>query len=294
MLRRSTCSSHLKIRSPFALLLVFFWCLPSSATTVLVLVTHEGIVIAADSKVGIVDFGGFSAPPEPPVHKIFLVQDRVAVGIVGLGSQHITTADDIPLFDYDPAVWLKKIEQRAPPDISVTKLAQLMEEEGQRTFSQLTRLWQTEASRRTAPWCQIIGFQYLVSGFEAGVPVVEEVNFTIDKKTCEISAGILPVFPYPSARADFGFHVASMSFDNAIADDIEQRTNSPAYRSISSEASTELSMLLDRQDLSRDQAAKLLVALLRAQARLTPGFVGSPFTVLWLPNDGMPDWSSYN
>jgi hypothetical protein len=171
-------------------LLVLLGCVSAPASTVLVNITPEGIVIAADSKIVSKDFGGYSAPPAGPAKKIFLIRNRIAVGTVGFNVQTITTADDKPLFSYDPATWLKSIEQEEPQDISVTRLS------------------------------------------EAG------------------------------------------------------KTNSAGYRLIASQAPVELSIFLNRKDLSLRQASTLLRAILRAQNIYTPGFVGPPYNVAWLRKDG--------
>src|ERR1700720_2193221 len=100
-----------KIKPAFNALLVLFFCLPVSATCVLVLITPEGIVVAADSKVLRVDLGEYSAPPEGPATKIHVIDNRIAVGDVGLGSVLLTTKDGRPLFSYDPASWFSGIEK---------------------------------------------------------------------------------------------------------------------------------------------------------------------------------------
>ena len=295
MSERSCESFRSRVKLTLWLLLVVFSCLPASGTTVLVILTPEGIVIAADSKIVSKDFGGYSASPEGPANKIIVVRDRIAVGNIGFLSQHIETMDDRPLFDYDPASWLKGIEQKTSPDISVSEFIDTLGSEARTEFSHLNDLIRDPAFKEKESYCESQGVQYLVAGFESGIAVVEEVNFTIDEKSCQITGPFVqPIFPSPDTlRFDFGFHPASMGYEDAAADVVYGKTWSKGYRSIGFESPMELWMLLAKRDLSLDQASTLLHAILRAQNKYTPAAVGPPYTVVRLLKDGTLNRLSY-
>jgi len=276
-------------------LVVLFGCLSASCTTVLVILTPEGIVMAADSKVVSKDIGSYSAPPEGPANKIFIVRDRIAVGNIGFLSQHIETMDDRPLFSYDSATWFKSIELKTPSEISVSKFVEILGREGRSKFSKLNYLLRDDAFEPRETYCKGNGVQYLVAGFESGIAVVKEVNFIIDRNNCQLMGPFVePIFPFDGTlRYDFGFHPASKSCEDAAIDVIYRRTKSDGYRSIESESPTELRLLLAKRDLSLSQASTLLHAILRAQSRYTPALVGPPYTVVWLRKDGPLNRISY-
>ena len=284
-----------RISRVFWPLVVFLGCLPASGTTVLVILTPEGIVIAADSKIISRDFGGYSAPPEGPANKIIVFRDRIAVGNIGFFTQHIATMDDRPLFEYDPALWLKRVEQKKPSDISVSEFVDTLESEARNEFSPLNDLLRDPTFENRKDYCEANGVQYLVAGFESGIAVVEEVNFTIDEKSCQLKGPFVqPIFPAPdTVRFDFGFHAASRGYEDAAGDVVYGRTRSVGFRSIAFESPMDLWMLLAKRDLSLNQASTLLHAILRAQSRYTPAVVGPPYTVVWLRKDGTVNRFSY-
>lgn len=163
-------------------LVVLLGCVSASASTVLVIITPEGIVIAADSKIVSKDFGGYSAPPAGPAKKIFLIRNRIAIGTVGINTQTITTADDKPLFSYDPAAWLKSIELEEPQDISVTRLSEIVGSKGRSTFAELYNLIPVGRPPYDNSLCNANGLAYLLAGFESGTATVELVNFSVDQE----------------------------------------------------------------------------------------------------------------
>jgi hypothetical protein len=275
-----------KIKPALYALLFLSSSICGSATTVLAIVTPSGIVIAADTKVNSVDIGGYSAPPEGPTSKIFIVHGRIAVGIDGLGTQHLTTRDDRPLFDYDPPAWFRKIEEKTSRDISVRQFVDIVKSESSSTFSRLSELIQRGAIKQEqAP--QLTGFQYLVVGFESGIAIVEEINFEVDWKNLKLKGPTVEhVFPDPKARVDFGFHAASMCYTDAVNDVLGGNTQSESFKLVTKEAGSELKILLARKDLSMTQASTLLHAILRAQHKHTPKYVGPPYDIVWLCKAG--------
>jgi hypothetical protein len=279
-------------------LVSLFLCLSVSATTVLVVLTPEGIVVAADSHIVSVDIGGYSAPPEGPATKIFVLHDRIAVGTVGFGPQLLTTLDGKPLFSYDPASWLSEIERKTSRDISVRRMVDVIESESHSTFSRLNYLIQSGVLKKEqVPELKqgAVG-QYIVCGFDSGIAVVEEVNFKVDWENVQLVGPIVqPIFPSSSTRRfDFGFHAASGGYTQAVDDVLRWKTDSEGFRSVVSEAFVELFTLHGEKDLTLDQASTLLHAILRAQNKYTPGSVGPPYNVVWLLKDRTVHWIKYN
>jgi hypothetical protein len=285
----------LRVKPALCVLLFVFSCPRVSATTVLVIVTPTGIVVAADTKVVSVDIGGYSAPPEGPTTKMFIIHGRIAVGTLGLGRQSLTTLDKTPPFSYDPPVWLRKIEKKTPRNISVRQFIDIVKSESSSTFSDLNRLIHTGAIKQEqAP--ELTGGQYIVSGFESGVAIVEEINFEVDWKNRQlVGPTVESVFPDPKARrVDFGFHAASRGYNDAVDDVLRQKADSKGFKLVSSEAGVELSILLARKDLTMNQASTLLHAFLRAQNKYTPKYVGPPYNIVWLRKDGTVNRINYS
>jgi len=269
----------------YAFLLLLVCTSSASATTVLVIITPDGIAVGADSKIITIYFGGESGPQSEPTTKVFVIHDRIAVGTIGLGSEDITTLDNKPLFSYDPDSWLRQIEKKTPKDISVRQLIDIIKSESGSTFSRLDQLIRSGTIKQQEADLQ--EFTYLVAGFESGVAIVEEIHFEVDWNNRQlVGPTVESIFPYPDARADFGFHVGHGSYAHAISQAVQGETESEGYKSVSAEAGEELSVLRARKNLTLNQASTLLHALLRAQHKNSPKAVGPPYNIVWLCKNG--------
>jgi hypothetical protein len=250
------------------------------------IITPYGIVIAADSTLVGFEPGSSSMRSSGTTNKIFVMHGRMAVGTLGMGTRtRLTTLDDRPFFSYDPDVLLREVERKTPEDVSIRRFIDVIESESGSTLSRFNYLIQTGAIKQQQSLDE--GAQFFVCGFEAGIAVIEEINFELDWENLQLIGPIaVPVFPHFPARVDFGFRVASKSEKRAIVEVLTEQVNTKAFMSVRSEAAAELAILLSRHDLSLDQASTLLHAMLRAQHNETPQIVGPPYSVVWLRKDG--------
>lgn len=264
-------------------------CHSSFATSVMVIITPQGIVIAADSLLRTRNVNPATTdPPNGTTDKIAVVHDRIAVGNVGLaGPTSIISSNGSRLFGYDSALWFREIEEKTAKDISVSSLVGIVEDKSRSTFSPLNNSIQSGALKRDQA-SNLPGFQYLVAGYEAGIAVIQEVNFYVDWENRQLIGPItVPIFPNPQTRRnDFGVYAASMGYKRATAQVLRHETDSAAYRSVASETILELPKLYRGENLSLDQASTLLHAFLRAEHKNTPDAVGPPYCVIWLLKDG--------
>ena len=285
-----------KIKATLFALLFLFVSVPLSATTVLVIITPDGIVVAADSKTITKYFGGESGPEFGPTKKIFLIHNRIAVGTVGMAGapQVILTAANRPIFTYDPIAWFAEIENKTPEDVSVREVVRIIKSKSDSAFSPVGALIDKGAIKQKQAGNYRL--QYIVCGFDdAGVAVVEEVNLNFDWQNGQlIGPDVVPVFPdFKARRFDFGFHAASSGYTDAVDAVLREQANSKMFKSVVAEAGKELSIFLTKKDLNLDQASRLLCAILRAQHKHTPSAVGPPYDVIWLQKDGMVNRVNY-
>jgi hypothetical protein len=273
----------------YALTVLVLCCGVCSGTTILVIITPTGIVIGADSKMIAEDFGGYSAPLPAPGAKVFPIHKRIAVATVGIGKMVLTTMDDRPLVSYDPDVWFSEIEKETPKDVTVGGLTEIVKNKSRRTFSSLGTLVNNGAYNQSH---NLNTFEYLIAGYENGVPSVQRIYFEFDwahKKLIGPTYNV--ILPQPDARVDFGFHPAGET--SAIEDIINRKLDSPSYREIMAAVPAELNMLLARKDLTTKQSTALLHAMLRAQAKCTPQYVGPPYVISLITKNGFGETVSY-
>ncbi len=156
----------------------------ANATTVLYIVMPDGIAIGADGKTTTVGSDAIGTAV-----KIFLLKKRLAVAEVGL--QHAVSLDGKATL-YDFPTWIGLIDDKTGSDSTVAALSSVIEDQASITLSFAhanLHTWALPDDKALV--------QYIVAGYDAGVPVVYEVAFDIDWKLNLVTPNridLLPVF----------------------------------------------------------------------------------------------------
>jgi 20S proteasome alpha/beta subunit len=268
---------------------VIFCSIFANATTILTLVTPEAIVIGADSKNTPTYCGGYKKDSrEEPIDKVIIVHKRIAIASVGLESSIITDHSDHVIVAFNRESLIKQIEDDTPPDIPIALLAQIVEEKSAVALIPLgphVKAGIAEYDKSSKNATLVATSQFIIVGYDDGVATLREINFDFDWERGKfLPPTINLIFPSPTARPDFGFHVNGAI--NAVEDILHRELNSKAYRGLTSLSVKSLDHLIARKNLTIDEAVALLSDMLRQQSKYTPDIVGAPFVVTVIHKTG--------
>ena len=151
-----------------------------TASTVVFVISREAIFVGADSASIISSpFRDAASESGPRVLKTTVVQDRIVVAAVGTEGMNITDRKNRPVFSYDFTTWMMNIKKKSPVNVSVTSLAHLIEVESGVTFKDFSKCissgWARNRKQTPDPY-----IDYIVIGYEAGVPTAIAVYFRIN------------------------------------------------------------------------------------------------------------------
>jgi hypothetical protein len=256
------------------LMLVLCACPFALATVVVVIITPTGIVIGADGRSVI-----SSARKGIPIgsrrtKKMFLMQGRLV--LVGIG---FTSASSGSHTVYEFSTWAAGIEKRLPANVSITEFIEIVENEGARTFEGFDAVIKSGTLKKKKSFEKYL-VQYLIVGYDDGVPTLYKVDFEIDWNHQHLIGPILSlVHPEKNARVDFGIYaLGSHVAIGQIGD-----PKSKAHNDVAAGARGELDSLLSHRDLNLEQAARLIRRLIAVEAENNPAEVGPPISIITIP-----------
>lgn len=147
---------------------------PLAATTAVVVVTEQGIVMATDSKttVRVADFSTFG---ELTTRKLVLVQGRIVIACIGVSD--FRTANSHHNF----LTWMQSLQLKLPDNVSVEEFTRIIEKESARVFSTFDTFSKDGSLKKqeSDETCKTF-VQYLIAGYQAGTPLLYEVRSYID------------------------------------------------------------------------------------------------------------------
>lgn len=154
--------------------------IPLAATTVIVSVSQDGIVVSSDSKIVFNEIAGSDkAPPsEGSTRKFMVVQDRIVVASLGDADIQSET------IHYNFLKWMNDLQGGLPKGISVDDLTSTIKTESAKAFAGWEEALDSGAIQRHGPGdiCPIL-VQYLIIGYQDGAPRIQLVQFYNDWNT---------------------------------------------------------------------------------------------------------------
>src|ERR1700730_9037508 len=148
------------------------------ATTAVLVLTRRAIVIGIDSQLTPVSLG-MPLPNTPRIKKMGVVQNRMVVAVVGADLVKIWGKKEGRfVFTYDFTTWIANVKKKCPKDATVSVLTHLVEVESGaafKDFSQFINAYWTGHKEETTNF-----IDYLVVGYQGGVPTVNRVYFKVD------------------------------------------------------------------------------------------------------------------
>lgn len=235
------------------------------ATTAVILITPNGIVVGTDSK-----FTGRSASfvrmNEGEHRKTVIVQNRIAVTNIGVAS--VT----FPSIQYDFLVWMDHLQSELPNDVTVSGVAKTIAVESAKMFLPVPDLLRSGDIKQQSPeeMCRMFT-QFVIAGFEGGKPTLYIVEFDLNWDSMSLIGGKALSLDPLSQRGNI--HLYSWGMKEAITD--LANPNSYAYHKALLTCPQAFSALIfNRRSVTLDDAACITHAAIKVEENTNPNDVG--------------------
>jgi hypothetical protein len=255
------------------------------ATTALVVVIPDGIVIGIDGKWRSETIGAAGKARTGTIQKMFLLKQRLAVA--DLMTERFETSDKgAPCYDF-PA-WIEKVNQKTDSKMSVDTLADVIGDQASKTFAcvgneiKSGRLTEDEAKRTNSGLEETLVY-YMIGGYESGIPTIYSVtlkpNWILKTIVGPFKTSLHPIEGQSVESRIFpiGRQIGIARVDTA---------DSNEQKKFATKVPIEFSLIATHQTLSMEQASNVVRALLGIEAETEPDWVGFPITVVTIPKSG--------
>ena len=176
---------------------------------------------------------------------------------------------------YNFTKWIAGIEKKCPPNVTVADLTSILERESSVTFNNmnLEDFIVGGAFDGQKPQKSLIDF--VIVGYDAGVPTVNRVKYEIDWNKRSLTLRILHDHPRADTGRDFDFFILGESV--TPVNDVKNR-ESQTYKELIARVPKVVPKLAAMQNLSFDEARSLCLAVLRIQAKHLKD-IGPPYSI---------------
>lgn len=260
-------------------------------TSILAIVTANGIVIGADGRVrsfsssscDAVSKSGTTLKIFPLKHKIALASDGVAV-ISSKNHKHTL---------YRLPVWVDFIDHNTRGNITVSELARIVEEEGSRKLSDAVKEIQPPTcpgEKKPILYSQHM-VEYVIAGYERDIPSIYSVKLNIDWEKHTITPVRVLVEPPNRERIDNRW----VPFAHLLGLIRVCQAESNLYKIATSRfpGLRDTFCAQEFRSLTLEKASDVVRAMLEMQSEDTPNNVGFPLTVITIPKRGKIKTKSY-
>jgi hypothetical protein len=240
---------------------------PVAATTVVVFIANNGIVLSSDSK-AVSQNMDFSAAGSKYHAKIVVLENRIAVAAIGVSDA------GGPSPHYNFLAWMQSLQQSLPADISVADVTALIEKGSSEAFSSLgfsAALKDGRLSRKApAEPCEVFS-QFVIAGYQDGAPRVYKVQFDIDWNS-QTLLGPTRTLIYPDPSETWDYRVIRFGTQQAITDLFN--TKSYAYHEAMILCPKAMTDVVNRKYPTLDETVALSRALVQTEENTNPDDVG--------------------
>jgi hypothetical protein len=148
-----------------------------NATSAVVIIDSNGIVVSSDSKTVFVRGSDFSASGEAEHAKFAILKNRIVV--LGIGAE----AGKHGTVQYNFLTWMESLQLSLPPNVSVDDVTGIIEKESSAKFSALgidaaLKTGEIHKNVSVEP-CEMFA-QFVIAGYQGGTPRLYKVQFDID------------------------------------------------------------------------------------------------------------------
>jgi hypothetical protein len=267
----------------------------SDATTAIVILTADGMVITTDSKWGM-EQTAIGNTGEYQSRKTIIVQNHITITCIGNCAFKLThpgfPGDKI---DYDFATWIATIERGLPDAVSFERFVAITKDEISKMTPKLGAPLRGGGIQHRTPWDVFERFAtYVIAGYESGVPRLTVLEVYIDWDT-ETWHGPYQIPLEPSRKGSGHSGAYSFGIQDAHVEFLDP--HSYAYKRTMSICPKALHDFITDRSIPLDEAVFLSRALVGIEEEANPKRVGGKIRsveILSLSgkaielNDGLP------
>jgi hypothetical protein len=268
----------------FIAIFLLIYVTPLSATTVVVAFNANGIVIASDSKGSLISSVGKVG--EIQHRKIHVIQGRFAIACAGVcGYSFSSTRSPSTAIERTFDTWIIEIERSLKSNISFDDFAGIIEKEVKAGITALDPVLKGGGIKQENPFDGFEPYyQYIIVGFEQGLPRLFVFDVDIDFQTLQIRLYATSAHPETLQRSGSYF----FGIREAIADITDR--HSYAYRQAMSSVPDAFKKLIGHQLLSLDETSAILREAVRVEEQTNPRNVGGEVQVV----EVLPSGAAYD
>jgi len=260
--------------------MAFLFCSNTFATTSVVVVAKDAIVVGIDSQSRTVSNSGFGASGGP-VRKSFVLQNSLVIACIGMGSYTITNSvTKQALFSYDAVDFINRVKLRLPPNSSIQSAAEIVKKQAEKVVLSLSP-YVTNGTIKKEDTPQYL-VQYILVTYNSKIPTIMEVHVGFDWEKKHLTGPFInPVYPPGNGGSDvpirfYGESAAIRKINNPGS--YEQNEAVANCQVVAPVLRGELPLLTEAEDL-----AAYLISL---EIKVDPRNVGLPIRLVVLPLTG--------
>ncbi|HXZ11707.1 MAG TPA: hypothetical protein VEG64_04875 [Candidatus Sulfotelmatobacter sp.] len=253
--------------------------IPTEATTVVIFVSPDGMIVASDRKTLDLAIGQKTLSPEI-TKKIVIIHDRIAVVSIGLSGDTRNANFTFP-------AWVENLNDGLPSDISVDAVVEAIKAKASQNLA-LVELKDLQSKKiSTLDSCDMLT-QFVVLGYDGSLPRVVVIQFNVDWDSMKIIAPKIEIDEPPS-KVSSNFRVYSFGKQEALTN-VSNR-DSYAYKKANAACPKTIGKLLDHQVLTLSESGWLATALVQIEEDVDPSSVGSGVQVVRILPSGRAESS---
>jgi len=273
---RSGCEGDQLMRKRYLAILIAVVVMATNggrATTVVYVTSSCGMAVGADGK----------TVPGGTAVKIALLKNRLVVADLYYES---ATAPGSGAVVYDFPTWVKQIDDSTDADISLSGLVDVIKKQMGSTFSFASEwIKNGKLTKERAREVGVTGYlvQYVVAGYENGVPLVYSLTLMPDWDAKTVNGPFEVVLKKggPKNTAfDFGWRGRGTGLS------LINSANTEPQREFDDRIRAELDLTKSGRCLTAEHLSNVARAMLVIETEYDPHYVGFPLTVIALPKNG--------
>jgi hypothetical protein len=239
-------------------------------TTLIQIVTAAAIILASDSKEVDDPDGNLNQ-----TMKMALLSKTTAVADCNLSKLDTTSNRSLPAIKYDFRTWVQQFADITDP----IQLTEAIAEEAKKTFEDVGPIIQKQLFKKRENLTD-----FYVAGYSSGaIPVIIKIGIPLDWENAKVLDPTIEL-RYPPSSDPAWFGNAGWWFVNAgckhDAIDRAEKKDGPPYARLRKLEPDLSDKLIDKKDLTVEEAKRLASALVAVQAEFTPADVGPPVQII--------------
>jgi hypothetical protein len=259
----------------------------SYCTSIVVLITHHGIVIGGDGKVSIEYFRSRSLPRRSFAgEKIAVLQNRIVLANAGIESLFGEKATP-----YSFHAMVEEVTPSLSDGMTVREFVEVLRKAILQKFVGFdVALKNAIIKREDLPPPGDMLFKYFVVGYDGKVPQAFQIDLAIDWRSLHLKEPtVIPFYPDPSRKNIMIRWVGGEKHGIIELRNPQSEVTKKAYTQIP----IEIKALLGDQNLTLQQTLVLACGLLNIEAYRNRNVVGYPFTIISIPINGKLEKRTY-